>query len=241
MSRFLAWLREEGIALEVLSQSDLDTYLAGEPEARLPLRTFTQWLRKSRGQKGLEVPLPGQARPLTGIAEDERWNLVNQLLHDEAISLTDRLVGLLVLLYAQRLCAVVSLKISAVYEEDGKTLIALGDTPLELPEPIAQIAWALIEERRHHVQLARPTSIDWLIPGGLPGRHLTAERMSERLRSIGVPSRRGRNAALRDLVARLPSTVIAKLLGLSPRTAASLAGSLCKSNADYGADVARRG
>lgn len=129
VSRFLAWLREEGIALEVLSQSDLDTYLAGEPEARLPLRTFTQWLRKSRGQKGLEVPLPGQARPLTGIAEDERWNLVNQLLHDEAISLTDRLVGLLVLLYAQRLCAVVSLKISAVYEEDGKTLIALGDTP----------------------------------------------------------------------------------------------------------------
>ena len=241
VARFLAWLRDGGITkIENLSQREVDSYLADRPEARLPLRSFTQWLRKSRQGRALEVPLPGQHRPFEGIAADERWKLVKRLLHDETLSNADRFAGLLVLLYAQRLGTVVTLKVSSVYERDSKTLIELGETALELPEPVAEIAWMLAKGRRHHIQLARPESIDWLFPGGLPGHHLTAERMGERLRAIGIQVRKSRNAALRDLVPRLPSAVIASLLGLSPRTAATLASSLCKSNADYGAIIARR-
>ena len=57
-------------------------------------------------------------------------------------------------------------------------------------------------------------------PGTCPGRPITAARLGERLRSIGIYAQTGRRAALLDLAAQLPAAVLADLLGLHETTAA---------------------
>jgi hypothetical protein len=60
----------------------------------------------------------------------------------------------------------------------------------------------------------------WLFPGGLPGRPITAARLGERLRAIGIHAQPGRRAMLIDLAAQTPPAVLADLLHLAPTTAA---------------------
>jgi hypothetical protein len=55
----------------------------------------------------------------------------------------------------------------------------------------------------------------WLFPGVLPGRHLTAQSITTRLRSLGINLLGARNTALQSLVAEVPPPLVAELLGYS--------------------------
>jgi hypothetical protein len=56
-------------------------------------------------------------------------------------------------------------------------------------------------------------------PGHLRGRPLTAARLGERLRTLGIHAQPGRRAALTSLAAQLSAAVLAELLNLHPTTA----------------------
>ena len=55
----------------------------------------------------------------------------------------------------------------------------------------------------------------WLFPGVLPGRHLTAQSITTRLRSLGINLLGARNTALQSLAAEVPPPRVAELLGYS--------------------------
>jgi hypothetical protein len=55
----------------------------------------------------------------------------------------------------------------------------------------------------------------WLFPGVLPGRHLTAQSITTRLRSLGINLLGARNTALQSLAAEVPPPLVAELLGYS--------------------------
>ena len=73
----------------------------------------------------------------------------------------------------------------------------------------------------------------------MPGQPITAGRLGQRLRSIGIRALPGRRAALIDLAAQLPAAVLADTLNLTPGTAVRW---MHQAGADwnrYAADIAR--
>ena len=77
------------------------------------------------------------------------------------------------------------------------------------------------------------------VPGGLPGRPITASRLGQRLHALGIYAMAGRHAALTDLATQLPAAVLADLLHLAPGTAVHW---MHEAGADwnrYAADLAR--
>jgi|GEM_PF-7095636 hypothetical protein len=50
----------------------------------------------------------------------------------------------------------------------------LGTTPVELPEPAAELVRGLISNRTGHAATGQPATTRWLLPGGQPGRPVSA-------------------------------------------------------------------
>jgi len=53
----------------------------------------------------------------------------------------------------------------------------------------------------------------------MPGRPITASRLGQRLRILGIYAMAGRRATLTGLAAQMPAAVLADLLHLAPTTA----------------------
>jgi hypothetical protein len=66
--------------------------------------------------------------------------------------------------------------------------------------------------------LLAPSSQAWLFAGRQPDRPLHPLQLIRRLGELGIPTRATRNAALLQLAAEVPPTVLADLLGLHPYT-----------------------
>ena len=60
----------------------------------------------------------------------------------------DRVAGLLILLYAQKLNVIAALTTQHVLHEDGRTLLRLGSRPIVLPAPLDALAGALVAHRK---------------------------------------------------------------------------------------------
>jgi hypothetical protein len=97
--------------------------------------------------------------------------------------------------------------------------VRFGQHELPVPEPLGALLLALIRDGKSHVAVGSPAHTRWLFPGGLPGRPITASRLSERLRALGISTQAGRRAALVHLAAQLPAAVLAELVNLHPTTA----------------------
>lgn len=236
VKRFLEHLATLDLTLRTCRQDDVNDFIARGSRRRADIRRFMKWAARNGEAPTLDIAYPANERSRESLEDDHRWALVNRLLHEEDLDPGDRLAGLLVLLYGQRATRITTLTITDLSFDDDKTTVALGNRPLELPEPIDDIAKQLVEHRRHHVLLGRPADTLWLFPGAMPGTHLSDTHLSRRLRKLGIQLRRGRNAALIDLAAELPSTILANLLGIHAYTATVWADVGAKSKAAYAAE-----
>ena len=214
----LAWLRGRGTTLGACGQADIDQWLHTGPSAGLA-RDFLSWAAARGHCQRLTIPAPPRA---TGpaLGQDQRWRLAARLLHDAALDPTDRVAGCLLLLYGQPLSRIAAMTTSQVIRRDSETFIRLGRHDVPVPGPLADAAFQLISGGRSYRGVGSPPATAWLFPGHLPGRPITAARLGERLRSIGIYAQTGRRAALLDLAAQLPAAVLADLLGLHETTAA---------------------
>jgi hypothetical protein len=97
--------------------------------------------------------------------------------------------------------------------------VRFGQHELPVLEPLGALLQTLIRDGKSHVGVGSPAHTRWLFPGGLPGRPISASRLAERLRTLGISTQAGRRAALLDLAAQLPAAVLADLLNLHPTTA----------------------
>lgn len=219
-TRFLAWLHPRGITLGQCRQGDVDAWLAEGP-AGYPVRDFLGWAAEHHHCPVLLVPAAARTTG-TAIDADERWALVARLLHDDTIELTDRVAGALLLCYGQQLSRIAVMTTEQVHRRHDPDIVSLrfGAHDITVPEPLSGLLTELIDVgRSHHLGVGSPATSSWLFPGHLPGRPITASRLGERLRLLGVRALPGRRATLLQLAAEVPAAVLAELLHLTPGTA----------------------
>jgi hypothetical protein len=161
---FTGWLAERGMSLPSCRQPDLDAYLLAHPARREELRHFLAWARRNRDPALTISPSP---RPSTVIplGQHQRWKLARTLLHEDGYDPGDRVAGLLVLLFGQRPGKIVRLTTDDIGTDDGgHTTLALGATPIRVPEPLASHLHQLARHRRALTQIPAGDPGPWLFP-----------------------------------------------------------------------------
>ncbi len=153
-------------------------------------------------------------RPVRRDRHRGRWEQARRLIGDDTLNPEDRLAGLLVLLYAQRASAISRLTLGHVQDNGHQVRLRLGREPVILPEPLDTLARQVAAVRQGHAAIGDSGTSPWLFPGGQPGRPISAFRVAERLRQLGILSGQARSAALFQLATELPAAVLARMLGI---------------------------
>ncbi|MEU7729165.1 hypothetical protein AB0B78_28620 [Streptomyces sp. NPDC040724] len=168
--------------------------------------------------------MPRLTLPPTVITQDSeplhhhrRLAILRRVLNDDSLPLRARVAAALVLLYAQPVSRIVRLTI----DDEITFTVLLGDPPSPLPQPVADLMRAYIQSRQH-LPYASSRSSQWLFSGRQPGQPMDPVSLQVHLREIGVPPRRGRASAIRQLILQAPAPVIAKALGYHDKTATRL-------------------
>jgi hypothetical protein len=234
---FLEWLRSRGTTLAECTQHDIDDWFAGGSTTRLLARIFATFAIRRRLCPKLRIPTPPKAVP-DAQPQADRIALIRRLFTDDTLPVIDRVVGLLVLLYAQPATRIAQIKVDDVTTCDDRVLLRIAEEQLQLPDPLDHLITDLIAQRRNMGTAANPTS-PWLLPGRHPNRPITISRLRARLRNLGI-TRTSRVAAFNELLRQIPAPVLADLVGCHPGFAAERAAVLACDWANYAAVKARR-
>lgn len=236
----LDWLGDRGLTLDTACQGHLDSWLASDGATRRrDAGHFVRWAAREK-LTTLELPAERWGGPNRAVDGEQRWRQARWLLADGAVDPSDRVAGLLVLLYAQRAAGISRLTIDHVDVSGDGVRLRLGARPLAVPEPLAAMVVDLMGTRRGHATLGDQGTSRWLFPGGQPGRPISASRMTERLRALGILAGPARSAALLQLATELPAAVIARLLGVHIKVAVEWQRISSGDWATYAADYSRR-
>jgi hypothetical protein len=167
---FLDWLTARGLTLAACPQAELDQWLAGTSGHLVRSANFVRWAAARRHASGLTAPAtrwPGPSGPLD---QDRLWADARQLLQEEEYPAADRVAGLFILLYAQKLSAITALTARHILHEGGRTLLMrLGSRPVILPVPLDALVTGLAAGRRPPGSSLLDVSSLWLFPGRKPG------------------------------------------------------------------------
>ena len=237
---FLDWLTARGLTLGTCTQAELDQWLAGTSSHRVRSANFVRWAVGRRHASGLTAPATRWAGPSGPLDQDRRWADAQRLLHEEAYPAADRVAGLLVLLYAQKLNVITALTTSHVLHQDDRTLLRLGSHPIILPAPLDTLVAGLAAGRRRSGSSLLDVPSPWLFPGRKPGSALTDDALAQRLHALGISPRQGRATALFTLAADVPAAILAKTLGIHVQAAIQWQKISAGDWTAYAADVSRR-
>jgi hypothetical protein len=212
--KFLTWLYKthQRTAAPCL-QHDVDEWLASGPTTRSKVRNFFAWARKARLNASVRISSQQPYRECV-LTEEQRLAWTKELLRGEPDTLAYRVAGILVLLYAQPLTKIAALPTSAVVSVDGDTRIRLGQESIPLPQLFADMVHRHLATRPNLRTAGGVAVSPWLFPGVLPGRHLTAQSITTRLRSLGINLLGARNTALQSLAAEVPPPPCRRASGL---------------------------
>jgi len=216
------WAHERDLTLDRLRQEDLDRWLAEGSAATAMIHPFLKWAHRG----GLIAPLTA-ARPIVKqhtrpLDDDTRLAYVRRLLTDHDLDLRDRVAGCLVLLYAQPVSRLLMLTTDHVTTSRDRIAIRLGNTPLELPEPLGALTATLARERPGRASTATGGSAPaWLFQGMRVGTPLDEAHFRGRLKRLAIAPLSARTAAQTNLAALLPPTIVADLIGVSPSAASN--------------------
>jgi hypothetical protein len=215
----LAWLRLHDRDLASAAQADIDLWLASGPPGRREAQRFVRWARRHKLCGRIDIVTQPDAVPVPTVGLDELVAVAQRLLHDGTIALSDRVAGLLVILYGQPIARIVDMDVERIGRPDvNTTTLLLGASAVELPEPLGQLVRQLAATPHSRAALGVPGS-RWLFPGGRPGRPVTPHQLCHRLNKLGVQTRPARTTMLIELAGELAPAVIADMLGLNPATA----------------------
>jgi len=239
-ARFLDFLHTRSRPLGHCRQADIDAWFARRRHTQ-ESRAFLTWARRQRLISDLDLPAAQTRRPHQFTRDDDRWALAHNLLHNESsASIADRVAACLVLLYAQPVARIATLTREHVQTtEDGAVQLHLGHTDVVMLHPLDQLLTQLPVDKPRGMA-THLNSGNWLFPGRRPGQPLHTDSLAHRMRALGLNPRPDRNAALLQLARELPPTVIGKLLGLHPGTAAQWAQTAGSPWARYAATHSRR-
>lgn len=236
----LDWLTARDLTLATARQGHLEAWLAGaQPSHRTDAGNFVRWAGRHKLTR-LDFAAVRWGGPTGVIDTETRWEQARWLLHDDTLKPADRLAGLLVILYAQRASAISRLTLDHLHDNGHQVQLHLGREPVTLPEPLGTLARQAAAARQGHAAIGDQNNSPWLFPGGQPGRPISAFRMAERLRQLGICSGPARSAALFQLATDLPAAVLARLLGIHITVAVAWQRASAGDWAAYAAEISRR-
>ena len=209
--KFLTWLQEtHGRHAMTCTQLDVNEYLSDGPTTRSSIRNYFQWLSKTGAKRDVVVP-HRQAKSQPKLTQDQRLAWIREMLDGQSESLPYRTAGMLLLLYAQPIVRLVTLKTSDLRMTPGGPAICFATDTVPIPHPFSGLLYA------HFQSLPKQGGehADWLFPSTRRGRHIHANTVMDRLRSLGIDLLGARNRALADLVSEVPPPVVAIMLGYS--------------------------
>jgi hypothetical protein len=238
---FLDWLTAQDLTLSSCAQPDLDRWASGDDLTyRDETAHFVRWSVTHRHASHLTfgaVRWEGPRGPHDG---EKRWDDARRLLHDDTLTVSDRVAGLFPLLYAQRIASIVKLTTDHIHDDGDQVKVVLGTSPAALPEPVAGLVRDLVATRKGHATIGRPDTAPWLFPGGRPGQPIGDDRLGMRLHNIGLHPRQARSAALFILATELPAAILARMLGIHIQVAVQWQKAAAGDWMTYAADVSRR-
>ncbi|MFK0114019.1 site-specific integrase [Streptomyces sp. NPDC091217] len=240
-NNFLDWLGGEGLAIGTCTQTDLERWMA-DPTVSYPDETghFVRWSVQHRHARDLTYGTVRWTGPLSTIDSEKRWADARRLLNDDTLPTPDRVAGLLLILYAQKIATISQLTVGDV-DFDGDTVsITFGTSPVVLPAPLASLVRELIATRRGKAKIGTPEDAPWLFPGGQPGRPLGDDQIGQRLHKIGIRPKQDRSTALFTLATEVPAAILARMLGVHIKVAVQWQQASGGDWAAYAADVSQR-
>ena len=219
---FLTDLAHQDLTLAGCRQADLDRWMAhATTHDKTSLRPFLRWAINSRWMPRLQLP-PTNQPPPSPISHQQRLELIRRLHNDDALDPTERVIGLLILLYAQSLNKITRLTI------DDITIARRTDADPTRRPPSTRAGPVRPD---HHRLPGDPTEPDhrdqpgsrWLFPGRRAGQPMHPTTIRMRLQRPGIPNLNGRSRALRDMLLQAPPAVVAGMLGYAAGRAEAIA------------------
>lgn len=201
---------------------------------------FVRWSVQHRHARGLTYATVRWTGPQGTIDSEKRWADARRLLNDDTLPTPDRVAGLLLILYAQKISTISQLAVHDVHFNGDTVTITFGSSPVVLPTPLASLVRELIATRRGKAKVGTPDDVAWLFPGGRPGQPLGDDRIGERLHKIGIRPKQDRSTALFTLATELPAAILAQMLGVHIKVAVQWQKASAGDWAAYAADVSRR-
>jgi hypothetical protein len=237
---FLDWLEAHDLTLGTCRQADLDRWLADEQATyREEAGRLIRWARAGKLTTG-HVAAARWNGPAQLLDHEHRWDTARRLLHDDDLKPEDRLAGLLVLLYAQGATAISRMTVEQIRLSGDGVHLRLDRVPIQLPEPVAALARAVVANRKGHATIGARQPSPWLFPGGQPGRPISTARLTSRLHELGIRPGQDRSTALFQLAAEIPAAILARTLAISTDAAVTWQRHSAGDWATYAADVSRR-
>lgn len=237
---FLDWLDTHHLTLATCQQADLDHWLTDDTTThRKTAGHFIRWARANKltTVHAAAVRWSGPTQPLD---HQHRWDLARRLLHDNTLKPEDRLAGLLLLLYAQRPASISRITTGDLDIDSHQVRVHLGRAPIQLPEPVADLARAVAADRKGHATIGAIAPSPWLFPGGQPGRPISTTQLTQRLNKLGISPNPARSTALFQLATEIPAAILARTLGIHTDVAVAWQRLSAGDWANYAAEVSRR-
>jgi len=204
----IVWLAEHDLTLATLQQEHLDHWLTDGTSYRRHARAFITWTAKHQITGPLTVIPPTVRRHSDPLDPEQRTAVLRSLLTDEQLDLRDRVAGLLIIVFSQRISHLALLTVDDVQRDGDQVHLKVGRDPLLLLEPIATLV----------TRLTQHSDGQWLFYGGRNHNHLSEAYLRERLTKLGIKALPARTAANHQLAAYLPAAVLADLLGFADQT-----------------------
>ncbi|WP_254552753.1 site-specific integrase [Kitasatospora sp. MMS16-BH015] len=240
-ANFLTWLADSELTLNTCTQPDLERWIADPNFSyRGETAAFVRWAVRHRHARDLTFGAVRWTGPTGALDTEKRWDDARRLLHDDTLQTRDRVAGLLLVLYAQRIATISRLTVDHVRLGEDRVEITLGTSPVVLPEPLAGLVRELIATRRGKAKIGTPADVPWLFPGGHPGQPIGDSQLGIRLQKIGLQPREDRSAALFTLATGVPAAILARMLGVHIQVAVQWQKASAGDWAAYAADVSRR-
>jgi hypothetical protein len=145
-----------------------------------------------------------EAKTTRELTHDQRLAWLKEFLQGDTDTLSYRVAGTLLLLYAQPLVRVATLPTTAIVVTPHELRIALGKEPPPVTEPFAGMIRHHLNNRPNLRTAGGSVGTPWLFPGSRAGKHLDPQSIMFRLRKLGINLLGARNAAIQNLVAEVP-------------------------------------
>lgn len=212
-ANFLNWLGDRGTALSSCGQEHIDLWVSNGPTTRYTVRNFLTYTAASQLSRSLVVPRR-TVKSIRRVDKLERIEMIRRILDDRSHPTSHRLPALLLLIFGQPITRIVSMTIDDFNLADTGAQIRFSDDWIELPPAIAKLVADHLENRAPTMTRAVDQS-HYVFPGSRPGQHIHRDSLKTALNRLGIDLLGTRNTTLDELVAAMPSPLVADSLGFS--------------------------